>query len=267
MTLPNSTYAPYSIGGAGGTTDNWLGNDVYNDSQFQGIVYEFRIWDGVVSPLYLAISAAAGPGIVVTNLTPVSISVTVTNSSMVQGQSQPATAVGNFADASGIIVTGAVTNWSSSNVGVLTRWTATVHGHRSQHPAAPPVSAKVNGATGTSSTITVPTSGPIITQDVPASETLLVGATLSVSVANIGTPPFVYRWYTNGGLVPISISSSPTLTIPNLQLNNAANYSCLISNQYGTAPSSAMSLTVVAPDTVSAGPSCSSESAWILALE
>jgi hypothetical protein len=90
---------------------------------------------------------------------------------------------------------------------------------------------------------------PIITQEPPASESILAGATLKVSVANIGTAPFVYRWYTNSGSVPISTSASPTLTIPDLQLGNAGSYTCLISNQYGTALSSALSLTVVAPTT------------------
>ena len=75
--------------------ENMLGNDVYGDPQFSGTIYELRIWDGAVSPLYLAVSAAAGPSVVVTNLTPTSVSVTVTTS-MIQGQTQQAAVVGNF---------------------------------------------------------------------------------------------------------------------------------------------------------------------------
>ena len=121
------------------------------------------------------------------------------------------------------------------------------------------VSATVNGVTGTSASITVPTSAPIITQQPEATETLLAGATLSASVANNGTPPFVYCWFTNNGANPISTAATPTLTIPNLQLADAGSYSCLVSNQYGTALSSNLSLTVVAPTTyqqaiVSLGP-------------
>ena len=78
-TVPNNTYIPGTIGGAGGTTENVLGNDLYGDPQFQGTIYEFRIWDGAVSPLYMALSAIAGPGVVVTNLTPTSVEVSVTN--------------------------------------------------------------------------------------------------------------------------------------------------------------------------------------------
>ena len=63
-----------------------------------GTIYEFRIWNGAVSPVYVAVAAAAGPGVVVTNLTPSSLTVTVTNTSMIGAQTQQATVVGNFAD-------------------------------------------------------------------------------------------------------------------------------------------------------------------------
>jgi hypothetical protein len=70
-----------------------------------------------------------------------------------------------------------------------------------------------------------------------------------VSVANVGTPPFVYLWYTNNGANPISTATTPALTIPNLQPANAGTYTCLVSNQYGTALSSNLSLKVVSPTT------------------
>ena len=60
LTLPNSTYLPRNIGGNGGTVQDMLGNDTYGDEQFSGTIYEFRIWDGAVTPLYLAISSVAG---------------------------------------------------------------------------------------------------------------------------------------------------------------------------------------------------------------
>ncbi|HWY30382.1 MAG TPA: LamG-like jellyroll fold domain-containing protein, partial [Candidatus Acidoferrum sp.] len=243
---PNATYIPGSIGGASGTSQNWLGNDTYGDTQFQGTLYEFRIWDGAVSPLYTAISSIAGPTVVVTNTTPVSVNVSV-NTSMIGGQTQQASATGNFLQASGVPVTSYATNWISSNPSILT-----VNGSgviTAVNTGSATISATVSGVTGTSSSITVATSMPIITQEPPAAESLLAGATLNVSVANNGTAPFVYRWFTNSGPVAISTSASPTLTIPNLQLGNAGSYTCLISNQYGTALSSAMSLTVVAPTT------------------
>lgn len=244
-TFPNSNYTPANIGGAGGTAVNVLGQDIYPDPQFQGTIYEFRIWDGVVSPIYLAVSAAAGSSVVVTNLTPLSVNVSVANSTMIQGQAQPATVLGNFQDASGVNVTAAATNWVSSNTNVLTvnnTGNVTALGTGSAT-----ISATVNGVTGTSASITVATSAPIITGEPETNETLLVGGTLNASLANIGSTPITYFWFTNGGATPISISSTPALSIPNLQVGNAGTYACLVSNQFGTTLSSNLSLAVVSP--------------------
>jgi hypothetical protein len=247
LALPNSTYTPGTIGGTGGTTENMLGNDVYGDDQFSGTVYEFRIWNGVVSPLYLAVSTAAGPGVVATNLTPLSLTVTASSSNMGAGFTQPASVTGTFAGAAGVPVTGFVTNWSSSNPGVLT-----VNGSgliTAVNTGSATISAILNGVTGTSASLTVTSSPPVITQQPQASETLLAGATLNASVANSGTPPFVYQWYFNNGANPISTAATPTLTIADLQLTNAGSYTCVVSNQYGTAPSTPLNLTVLAPTT------------------
>jgi hypothetical protein len=243
---PNATYIPASIGGAGGTTVNALGNDIYNDTQFQGTIYEFRIWNGVVSPLYLAVSAAAGPSVVVSSLTPTAVHISV-NTSQVGGQTQQASATADFTGASGVPVTGSVTNWISSNPGVLTVNSNGVI--TAGNVGSATVSATLNGVTGTSALITISTSGPIITQQPTPSVTLLAGATLTASVANIGTAPFVYYWYTNLATAPISISGSPTLTLPNVQAINSGTYTCVVSNQYSTAPSSTLSLAVVTPTT------------------
>jgi hypothetical protein len=247
LTLPNNTYTPGNIGGTSGTTENMLGNDVYGDDQFSGTVYEFRIWNGVVSPLYLAVSTVGGPSVAETNLAPVSLAVTVTNSTMIAGLTQPASATGAFTGASGIPVTSYVTNWSSSNPDVLT-----VNGSgliTAVNPGSATVSAILNGVTGTSASISVTSSPPVITQEPLATETLLAGATLIASVANAGSPPFVYRWYFDNGGVPISTAATPTLTVSNLQTVNAGSYLCVVSNQYGIADSSALTLAVVTPTT------------------
>jgi uncharacterized protein YjdB len=246
VTVPNSTYIPGTYGGAGGTLNNVLGQDPFPDPQFQGTLYELRIWNGLVSPLYQTISAVAGPSVVVTNLTPTSVTVSVANSSMIAGLTQPATVLGNFVDAANVNVTAIATNWTSSNPSVLTVDSSGLV--TAVNTGSATVSATVNGVTGTSGLITVPTSAPIITQQPEASETLLVGATLRASVANIGNPPFTYFWYTNGGATPISITASSTLTIPKVQPANAASYTVLVSNRYGTAPlSSPLVLMIVAP--------------------
>ncbi|MBO0181254.1 immunoglobulin domain-containing protein, partial [Vibrio parahaemolyticus] len=61
--------------------------------------------------------------------------------------------------------------------------------------------------------------------------------------------PFTCFWFTNGGTTPVSVSSSPVLTIPNLQLGNTGSYVCVVSNEVGTATSSALNLNVITPTT------------------
>ncbi|MGH7952945.1 MAG: LamG-like jellyroll fold domain-containing protein, partial [Limisphaerales bacterium] len=245
-TFPDSTYTPGGIGGAGGTTENMLGNDVYGDWQFSGTVYEFRIWGGSVSPLYVAISAAAGPSIVVTNTTIQSVAVTVTNSSMIPGQTQQAVAVGTFLQVSGVTVISYATNWTSSDPSVLTVNSSGVI--TAVNTGSATVSATVNGVPGNSSAITVPSSPPTITQQPEATENLLIGATLNASVGSIGTPPLVYRWFFNSDATPISTTTNiSTLIVPNLQTADTGSYACLVSNEDGTILSSNLTLTVVAP--------------------
>jgi len=198
---PDHTYCPGSIGGAGGTTQNWLGNDTYNDTQFQGTVYEFRIWNGAVTPLYLAASAVAGPGVVITNTTPQSVSVSVTTS-MVTSQTQQASATGTFLQVSGVPLTAAVTNWTSSNPGVLTVNSSGLI--TAVHTGSATVSATVSGVTGTSSAITV--------------SPLTIGVTRSGSnlVLNwqsgilLQAPTLLGPWTTNNAASPPSYTVSPT---------------------------------------------------------
>jgi len=149
---PDHTYCPANIGGSGGTTQDWLGNDTYGDTQFQGDIREFRIWNGAVSPLYLAASAVAGPAVVITNSTPQSLSVSVVTS-MITSQIQQASAVSTFLQVSSVPVTAAVTNWTSSNPGVLT-----VNGSgviTAVGAGSATISATAGGVTGTSASIAV----------------------------------------------------------------------------------------------------------------
>ena len=73
QSYPDHTYCPANIGGAGGTTLNMLGNDVYGDSQFSGTIREFRIWNGAMSSSQVAADYAAGPGTVTGNAPALSI--------------------------------------------------------------------------------------------------------------------------------------------------------------------------------------------------
>ena len=239
----NITFTPSDLGF---TYNNFLGLDQWNDAIFNGTYDEMRIWNGAVTPLYSFVAAAAGPGVVVTNTTPQAVNVSV-NTSVIVGQIQQASVNVDFIQVSGVPVTALATNWVSSNPGAVTVSSNGVVAAIAHGTAR--ISATFSGITGTSSTITVGASVPVITQEPVAALTLLVGGTLQASVAAIGDTPFTYYWFTNAGPTPVSISSSPVLTVPNLQLGNAGSYVCVVSNHVGTATSSALSLTVVAPTT------------------
>ncbi len=148
----------------GDTFNNWFGRDEFGgDPMFAGSIDELRIWNAAASPLYIAVSSVAGPNTLVTNLTPVSVNVGVVSTSMIAGEPQPATVSANFLQATNVSVTGAATNWTSSNTNILTvnssgLITATGSGDAT-------VSATLGGTTGTSASISVSgsTTGPIVT--------------------------------------------------------------------------------------------------------
>src|SRR6266478_6723348 len=67
----NVAFKPSNLGF---TRYNTLGLDQYGDSPFNGTVDELRIWNGAVSQRYISASMAAGPGVIINNLTPTSAS-------------------------------------------------------------------------------------------------------------------------------------------------------------------------------------------------
>lgn len=84
-------------------------------------------------------------------------------------------------------------------------------------------------------------SGPTITQQ-PASQTAALNSTVSFTVAPQGSAPISYLWQFNGSPLPNATSSS--LTIANVQSNNAGAYQVLITNNYGSVTSSVALLDV-----------------------
>ena len=242
-TATNVNFSPSDLGF---TYNNFLALDQYNDAIFNGTIDEMRIWNGAVTPLYAQISAAAGPGAVVTNTTPSAFNIAVTTSTVI-GQTQQATATADFSPVTSVPVNSYVTNWTSSNPSVLSVDTNGVITSLAGGTAT--VSGTFQGITSQSALITVADSAPVITQQPPASETLLVGATLRIDLGVIGTPPFTYYWYFNNGASPISITTTPTLIVPNVQIGSVGSYSCVVSNHVGTTPSSALTLSVLTPTT------------------
>jgi mono/diheme cytochrome c family protein len=148
----------------GDTFNNWLGRDEFGgDPMFAGSIDELRIWNAAVSPLYISVSTVAGPNVLVTNLTPVSVNVAVANTTMLGGLVQQAMVSANFLQATNAPVTAAATNWNSSNPNVLTVNSTGLVTAVSAGNAT--VSATLGGIVGTSASITVSSTslGPIVT--------------------------------------------------------------------------------------------------------
>jgi len=84
------------------------------------------------------------------------------------------------------------------------------------------------------------TPSTILTQ--PASQTVTAGTNVTFSVTASGTPPLSYLWRVNG--TNLANATNPTLTLTNVQLGQAGNYSVLVSNAAGFILSSNALLTV-----------------------
>ena len=87
----------------------------------------------------------------------------------------------------------------------------------------------------------------------PTNQTVYVGSTASFNVMASGTLPLSYQWSFNG--TNIAGATGTTLTLTNVQLNQAGNYAVLVTNAYGSILSSNAVLTVNLPPPCTAAPS------------
>lgn len=114
----NFTTTPRDIGP---TFNDWLGRSQYNDPFFNGSIDEFRIYDGALTPIQVAIDAAAGhEGTVTDPGTLNSTQLTLgTNQVVFGGPSTQVALLGNFQNISNLNVTtieGATFQSSNTNV-------------------------------------------------------------------------------------------------------------------------------------------------------
>ena len=89
---------------------------------------------------------------------------------------------------------------------------------------------------------------PIIVQQ-PSDVTTNEGATVTLTVAAIGTAPLSYQWHDNTGQ-PIPTATSATLVLPNVQQSQAGYYYVTVANTYSPSPITSSSALL----TVNAGP-------------
>ena len=90
--------------------------------------------------------------------------------------------------------------------------------------------------------LTIMPSPPIITVQ-PASQIAVAGTTATFTVGAIGSTPFFYQWSCND--TNIGGATNATLTLPNVQFDQAGAYDVVITNLHGSATSSNAILTVV----------------------
>ncbi|HWY74263.1 MAG TPA: LamG domain-containing protein, partial [Verrucomicrobiae bacterium] len=237
-TVPDSTYVP----GTFNTLNNVLGQDPFPDPQFQGILYELRIWNGALSPIQIAVDSGAGPSLLPTNYVPSAVHLNVGTTNLLGGQTEPGDVTADFAEPGGTLagveVTSLATNWSSSSPSVVTvnsngLLTAVGAGNAT-------ISATMAGITG-SVTVFVAAVQPTITLDLQPLN-VFVGSSVGLTVGAQGGD-LRYFWFKNTVLVPSQTNF--TFAFPAIALTDAAtNYYVIVSNQVGTATSSIVSVTV-----------------------
>jgi hypothetical protein len=109
------------------------------------------------------------------------------------------------------------------------------------------VTNSFGAATSSVATLTLHREPVITRQPSPTSLFLFAGRSASLSVGANAALPTTYYWYRDG--TPVAFSSTSNYTIGSLQLSHSGNYTILVSNAYGMATSSVVSLTVFASPT------------------
>ena len=93
---------------------------------------------------------------------------------------------------------------------------------------------------------------PVITTQ-PTNQTAVVGGTATFTVVASGASPLIYQWNFNG--TNIVWATNSVLTLTNVQLSQAGNYTVLVTNLFGSVLSSNALLTVNPPPSCYPAPS------------
>lgn len=88
----------------------------------------------------------------------------------------------------------------------------------------------------------------ILTQPTAPPRDLFEGNTVTLSVAATGTPPFTYQWRKAGS--DLAGKTSAELVFSSITVDDAGTYDVVVSNAYGNATSTAVTLAVKPADTI-----------------
>lgn len=220
--------------------NSWLGRSLFDgDAGLKGSIDEFRIWNGPLTPLQIAVNDGLGPNTVNTNAGAFLglVTISVANTTIIGGTSQQGTALANFANVSNVPFNSQVTNWVSSNTNVVTvnaagLITAVGSGTSS-------VSATALGST-TNVVISVLAVQPTISQQ-PVPQTRYLGGSAQFSVVAAGGQ-LTYQWYK--GITAVPNATNNPFALVGLVSGDAADYKVVITNSAGSVTSSVAHLTV-----------------------
>ena len=107
------------------------------------------------------------------------------------------------------------------------------------------VANSAGSATSVVATLTVTNVAPSITTQ-PTNQTVGVDGNATFSVSATGTAPLSYQWYFNTD-PPLTGKTNATLTLNNVQTNDAGGYSVVVANSAGSTTSVVAALTVTGP--------------------
>ena len=115
------------------------------------------------------------------------------------------------------------------------------------------ITNSVGSVTSAPATLTVNPAGvaPSITTQ-PLGQSLGLGTSATFTVVATGTSPLAYQWSKNG--TAITGATSASLTFSSLTASDAGSYTVVVSNALGSVGSSAASLTVISPPTITVQP-------------
>ena len=97
---------------------------------------------------------------------------------------------------------------------------------------------------------------PVTIDGISGNQSLIPGTNATFTVYAAGSPPFHYAWKFNSATLVGATNSS--LTVSNIQSINAGSYDVIVTNAYGSATSSVMTLTVMGPPVVVESPASQS---------